>query len=230
MISLLCKQHKSSQEPAADGRSKFSVLISSSFFFFGQKLVAPIANGTEVKSTWCGRGEGHLLDHTRMAPPTPCPLGTVSEALRVTERPPWEDGRWGTPGSPRRSPSSHVGSHTCQPGPGPFGDPGCRFDQTSLDHTEHRALSELGVSLNGGSAFCPVEVTGLIKQIAELVSRVGSSFYQLPRLENLGLLTAGNGGGTELQNSSPISRLPESGETSWLQSWEDVGVQKNCLY
>ena len=165
-----------------------------------------------------------------MAPPTPCPLGTVSEALRVTERPPWEDGRWGTPGSPRRSPSSHVGSHTCQPGPGPFGDPGCRFDQTSLDHTEHRALSELGVSLNGGSAFCPVEVTGLIKQIAELVSRVGSSFYQLPRLENLGLLTAGNGGGTELQNSSPISRLPESGETSWLQSWEDVGVQKNCLY
>lgn len=125
------------------------------------------------------------------SPPPPAQSALFRKVLRVTERPPWEDGRWGTPGFPRRNPSSHVGSHRCQPGPGPFGDPACRFDQASLDHTEHRALSELGVSLNRGSAFCPVEVTGLIKQIAELVSLVGSSFYQLPRLENLGLLTAG---------------------------------------
>lgn len=166
------------------------------------------------KSSPPGVEEERAVCLTTLEPPPP-PPGAVSEVLRVAERPPWEEGMWGTPGSLRRSPSSHMGSHRCQPGLGPFGDLSCRFEQTSLGHTERRAPSELGVSLNGGSAFCPVEVTGLIKQIAQLVSLVGSSFYQLPRLENLGFLTAGNGGGTESQSSSPISRLPESVETSW---------------
>lgn len=124
------------------------------------------------KSSLLGVEEERAICSTTLEP-LPPPPGAVSEALRVAERPLWEEGMWGTPGSLGRSPSSHVGSHRCQPGLGPFGDPSCRFEQTSLGHTEHRAPSELGVSLNGGSAFCPVEVTGLIKQIAQLVSLVG---------------------------------------------------------